>query len=77
MHMCVCNVCRNHFEYLTSKFIDNFNSLPERLLNAGETPPPLDMKRYQADASTDQHNTCAKLAVKFYNQQQVCMRAVN
>ncbi|XP_052157449.1 uncharacterized protein LOC127775170 [Oryza glaberrima] len=64
------NPDRNHyFEYLSSRFVDHFNSLPERL-NSGEKPRPLDKERYNEDIDTDQSNTCAELAVQFYNQQE-------
>ncbi|XP_062182182.1 phosphopantothenoylcysteine decarboxylase subunit VHS3-like [Phragmites australis] len=60
---------RSYSDYMSSTFVDHFESLPARL-NAEERPRPLDAQRYYDEYDSDQSNTCAKLAVEFYSQQQ-------
>lgn len=62
--------CSSNFDYLSSTFVDHFNSLPE-MLNGEQTPRPLDADLYFDDQDSDQSNTCARLAVEFYGQQPV------
>ncbi|KAJ1276669.1 hypothetical protein BS78_05G232100 [Paspalum vaginatum] len=60
----------NYFSYMSNTFLDLFDGLPARLGAAEETPRPLDPERYYDDYDGNQSNTCARLAVEFYNQQQ-------
>jgi hypothetical protein len=63
---------RTYYDYLTMTFLDHFDGLPAGQ-NAGEETPPrtLDSDRYYDDSDSNQSSTCARLAVEFYNQQQV------
>jgi hypothetical protein len=63
--------CSTYFDYLSNTFVDHCASLPARLKAADETPRPLDRERYYDEYDSNQSNTCARMAVEFYNQQEV------